>query len=145
MKRLFVFISVLATLALSAMPLPLTSTAAGAGHKERAIVEFTEQVKVLNVVLKGKYLIVHDDDKMARGEGCTYIYETQHGAPGKLIVSFHCTPIVRQKASVFTFRTAMSQYWNMRELREFQFAGSIESHMVPSIIDTKPAFVSLVP
>jgi hypothetical protein len=145
MKRLFVFISVLAAIALSAMPLRTTTRAAGVPHKESATVEFTEPLRVLNVVLKGKYLIVHDDEKMAAGEACTYIYETKTGAAGKLVVSFHCTPVMRPKAATFTFRTAMSPYVNVQELREFQFAGSNESHAVPAVIDTKPAFVSTVP
>lgn len=145
MKRIFVFISLLAAVALSAMPLRTTTRAAVTGQKQSAIVEFRDQVKVLNVALKGKYLIVHDDEKMAGGEACTYIYETKTGGADKLVVSFHCTPVVRQKASVFTFRTALSDYSNVLELREFQFAGSTESHAVPSIIDIKPGVVSLIP
>jgi len=145
MKRFLVFISLLAAIALSAMPLRTTTTAAGVGHKERATVEFTEPVRVLNVVLKGKYLIVHDDEKMAAGEACTYIYETRTGGADKLVVSFHCAPVMRQKVATFTFRTALSPYANMQELREFQFAGSRESHKVPAIIDTKPAVVSVMP
>lgn len=145
MKRFFVFISLLAAIALSAMPLRTTTSAAGVGHKERATVEFTEPVKVLNVMLKGKYLIVHDDDKMAAGEACTYIYETKTGGADKLVVSFHCTPVMRQKAATFTFRTELSPYANVRELREFQFAGSSESHAVPAVFDTKPAVVSVMP
>ena len=145
MKRLFVFISLLAAIALSAMPLRTTTRAAGVGHKERATVEFTEPVRVLNVVLKGRYLIVHDDDKMAAGEACTYIYETKTGGADKLVVSFHCTPVMRQKVATFTFRTALSPYANVQELREFQFAGSSESHAVPIVIDTKPAVVSVMP
>ena len=145
MKRLFVFISLLAAIALSAMPLRTTTRAAGVGHKESATIEFTEPVKVLNVVLKGKYLIVHDDDKMAAGEACTYIYETRSGGADKLVLSFHCTPVMREKAATFTFRTVLSPDGKMQEFREFQFAGSRESHEVPSVIDTKPAVVSIMP
>lgn len=145
MKRFFVFISVLAALALSAMPLRTTTRAAGVPHKESAVVEFTEPLRVLNVVLKGQYLIVHDDEKMAAGEACTYIYETKRGGADKLVASFHCTPLMRQKAATFTFRTALSPYANGQELREFQFAGSTESHVVPIVIDTKPAYISIVP
>ena len=145
MKRIFVFISLLAVVALSAMPLRTTTMAAGARHKQSAIVEFTQQVKVLNVVLKGTYLIVHDDEKMARGEDCTYIYETKIGAPGKLVVSFHCTPVTRDRASGFIFRTALLlPNTNVYELREFQFAGSTEGHVVPSI-NARPSVVSVMP
>ena len=145
MKRLFVFISLLAAVALSAVPLRTTTRAAGARHKQSAIVEFRDPVRVLNVVLKGKYLIVHDDEKMARGEDCTYIYETKSGAPGKLVVSFHCTPAKRDRASGFIFRTALLlPNTNVSELREFQFAGSTEGHVVPSI-NTRPTVVSVMP
>lgn len=143
MKRLFVFISVLAAVALSVMPLRTTTTAAGVRHTKSGVAEFIEPVKVLNVVLKGKYLIVHNDERMARGEECTYIYETKTGGPDKLVVSFHCTPLARQKVSGFTFRTALPPNATVYELREFQFAGSSEAHVVPSIPDTKPTVVSL--
>lgn len=146
MKRLFVFISLLAAVALSAMPLRTAAKAAGHGHKESAIVEFRNPVKVLNVILKGKYLIVHNDELMARGEDCTYIYETTAGGPDKLVVSFHCTPVARAKAAGFTFRTALLlPNTSVYELREFQFAGSSEAHMVPPIIETRPAVVSITP
>ena len=146
MKRLFIFDSLLAAVALSVMPLRTTTRAAGTRHQQSAIIEFKEQVKVLNVVLKGKYLIVHDDEKMARGEDCTYIYETNTGAPGKLVVSFHCKSATRSRASSFTFRTAqLLPNTNVVELREFQFAGSTEGHVVPLAIDAKPGVVSLMP
>lgn len=146
MKRIFVFISLVAAVALSAMPLRTTTRAAGTRHKQSAIVEFKEQVKVLNIVLKGKYLFVHDDELMARGEDCTYIYETKTGAPGKLVVSFHCTPVARSRAASFTFRTdVLLPNTNVVELREFQFPGSTEGHMVPSIGDPRPGVVNLIP
>jgi hypothetical protein len=145
MKRLFVFISILAAVALSLMPLRTTTTAAGTRHKQSATVEFKEQTKVLNLLLSGKYLIVHDDERMAGGEDCTYIYETTSGEPGKLVISFHCIPLTRTKASSFIYRTALiSANSNIQELREFQFAGSTESHGVPSA-KTEPGVVSLAP
>ncbi|MEK6410638.1 MAG: hypothetical protein AABN34_27240 [Acidobacteriota bacterium] len=95
---------------------------------DRATIEFNEQVKLLNVFLKGEYFITHDEDKMAKGEDCTYIYD----AKGKLVVSFHCTPVERPKADRFRVVTARSIITNgPAEVREIQFAGSTEAHLVP--------------
>lgn len=94
---------------------------------ERATIEFNEQVKLLNVFLKGEYFIMHDEDRMAKGEDCTYIYD----AKGKLVVSFHCTPVERPKADRFRVVTARSIITNgPAEIREIQFAGSTEAHLV---------------
>src|SRR5215208_5056386 len=46
----------------------------GVTQKQWAIVNFGDPVLVQNRVLMGSYLIVHDDEKMARGEPCTSIY-----------------------------------------------------------------------
>lgn len=95
---------------------------------ERATIEFTETVKLLDVFLKGEYLILHDEDKMAKGEDCTYVYD----AKGKLVVSFHCTPVERPKADRFRVVTARSVISNgPAEIKEIQFAGSTEAHLVP--------------
>jgi hypothetical protein len=95
---------------------------------ERATIEFTQTVKLLDVFLKGEYLIVHDEDKMAKGENCTYVYD----AKGKLVVSFHCTPVERPKADRFRVVTARSVMSNgPAEIKEIQFAGSTEAHLVP--------------
>src|SRR5689334_10086672 len=57
--------------------------------KERATIEFTQTVKLGDALLKGNYYIVHDEELMAKGEDCTYVYD----ATGKLVVSFHCIPV----------------------------------------------------
>jgi hypothetical protein len=99
-----------------------------ANKQERATVEFTQTVKLLDVFLKGEYLIVHDEDKMAKGEDCTYLYDRS----GKLVVSFHCTPVERPKAKSFRVVTSrvLSPY-GPAEVKEIQFAGSTEAHLVP--------------
>ena len=97
-------------------------------NNERATIEFTETVKLLNVFLKGEYLIVHDEDRMAKGEACTYVYD----AKGALVVSFHCTPVERPKSE--TFRVVASRGTNANgpaEIKEIQFAGSTEAHLIP--------------
>lgn len=95
---------------------------------ERATVEFTETVKLLGVMLKGEYFIVHDEDLMAKGEDCTYVYD----ASGKLVVSFHCVPVERPKTE--RFRMVVSKVnapYGPGAIKEIQFAGSTEAHQVP--------------
>jgi hypothetical protein len=99
--------------------------------KQSATVVFNEPVKLLNVVLqKGEYLIVHDDALMARGENCTFVYSLK-GNGRKLVASFHCTPVPRDMVKGFIVRTVRVSPDAMEEFREFQFAGSTESHLVP--------------
>jgi hypothetical protein len=131
MKTLLLFIALLCTVSLGSS-WAVSATNADAAKKERATVTFTEPVHLMEATLKGQYLFVHDDVAMARGEACTYIYEGNSEIPAKLVVSFHCIPVARGKAAKFTVRTLMT--WPGRsELKEFQFAGSIEAHLVPVV------------
>ena len=98
--------------------------------KEKAVVEFPEKVKLLGVFLKGEYLFVHDEEKMARGEDCTYIYTSAKGQPGTLVLSFHCVPVERKKVDRFTVVTTRLLP-DLLELREYQFAGTTHGHGVP--------------
>ena len=98
---------------------------------EKATVQFDEPVKLLNVILKGQYLFVHDEEKMARGEDCTYVYNYSNGKQGDLVVSFHCIPVTAQKADHFTITVSLQPGTNLMELSEFRFAGSAEGHKVP--------------
>jgi len=93
---------------------------------QRASVRFNEPVKLLNVILMGEYLFVHDEEKMAKGEACSWVYDSK----GNLVVSFHCEPVERTKAS--SFRIVTKRITSDRsELREYQFAGDTEAHQVP--------------
>jgi len=95
---------------------------------ERATIQFTETVKLLNVFLRGEYFIVHDEDKMALGEDCTYVYD----AKGRLVVSFHCTPVERPKSEKFRVVASRSTIPNgPAEIKEIQFAGTTEGHLIP--------------
>jgi hypothetical protein len=101
-------------------------TRAEAKKTERATIEFTQTVKLLNVVLKGEYLIVHDEALMAKGEACTYVYDRS----GNLVVSFHCTPVERPKSDRFRVVTRRLDPSGLSEVTEIQFAGSTEAHQV---------------
>jgi len=92
--------------------------------------KFDQPVTLLGKTLKGQYLFVHDDGAMARGEACSFVYKGTAENPKNLVLSFHCLPATRATANNFTVRTALTspgQY----ELREFQFSGSTEAHLVP--------------
>jgi hypothetical protein len=112
---------------------PLPGGKGQALQKEVAFVEFPQQVRLLGVFLKGSYLIVHDDSRMAQGGDCLYVYKRENGKPDKLVESYHCTPVARKKADQFTVRMArVSNLVETREIREIQFAGSSEAHQVPT-------------
>jgi hypothetical protein len=130
MKSFLLFIALLCAVTLSSSTAPSVTNAASAAKKERAVMTFTQPVTLMGVTLKGEYLFVHDDQAMARGEACTFVYQGNAEITGKLVVSFHCTPLERPKVRNFTVRTLLTspgQY----ELREFQFGGSTEAHLVP--------------
>jgi len=95
---------------------------------ERANVRFNELVRLRDVFLRGDYVFVHDEEKMANGEDCTWVYDTQ----GKFVTSFHCTPVDRPISE--SFKVVVSPRTNAFDLpvvREIQFAGSTEGHQVP--------------
>jgi len=130
MRGLLLFVAILAALTLSNGVLPSTSTAANAPRKQRAVMKFSEPVQLMGAELKGEYLFVHNDEAMARGEACTYVYKGDAESVNNLIISFHCTPVPAPRAPYFRVRVGLNilgQY----EIREFQFAGSSEVHLVP--------------
>lgn len=99
---------------------------------QKAVVVFNEPVKLLGVILKGEYVIVHDEERMAKGEDCTYVYAREDGKQGRLVTSFHCIPVEREAVNHFTVMVAMTDpASNMPELIEFRFANSVEGHKVP--------------
>ena len=132
MRRLFLLVLMVCAVALSGNLLPSTAKATSP-HEERVLVEFNNQVKLLGVFLKGRYLIVHDDEMMARGEACTFVYSMKEGRQDKLVLSFHCTPVAREKAESFTIRSvSLLPSLGINEVLEIQFAGSSEGHLVPT-------------
>jgi cytochrome c556 len=129
MKSLFLLAALLFAVALSS-----ASSAANKANdvkKQKAVIQLTQPVEVLGVTLKGEYLFVHDDAAMMRGEACTFIYKGTAEVASKLVVSFHCAPAGRAKVSSFTVRTEQIAP-EVTALREFQFAGDKEAHVVPS-------------
>ena len=111
----------------------LGATGSANGAKvQRATIRFDEPVKLLNVILKGEYIIVHDDERMAKGEACTYVYTHENNLQGRLVVSFHCVPVEREVTDHFTVLLgAYDPATRLPELLEYRFAGDKEGHKVP--------------
>ena len=130
MKSFLLFIALLCAVTLSSGSTASVTNAANAPNKQKAVMKFTEPVKLMGVTLLGQYLFVHDDAAMARGEACTFVYKGVAENPDKLVVSFHCTPAERTKVASFTVRTQLISP-GVTELREFQFENSTEAHLVP--------------
>ncbi len=99
--------------------------------KETAVVELTDRTKLLEVVLKGKYLFEHDGERMARGEPCMHVYNYANGKAGDLVIAFHCKPVERPKAKQLVVNVAMTNTPDLFQLTEIQFAGTVKGHLVP--------------
>lgn len=108
------------------------SDSQAAPRRESAVVEFVQTVKLGGSLLRGEYLIVHDEERMARGEACTYVYRGRQLDETKLVTSFHCIHKDRETATAFktTFAPRLSAY-QVPEITEIQFAGSKDGHKVP--------------
>ena len=103
MKSLILLVALLFAVTLSSSS--LVASKAAPGGSKRAVMVFTEPVRLMGVDLnKGEYLFVHDDAAMARGETCTFVYKGNAPVASKLVVSFHCVPADRTKAGTFTVR-----------------------------------------
>lgn len=127
--KTFVFVSVLLC-ALIIGSVSWTSIAANDFQKRKAVAEFPNPVTVQGIVLKGKYLFVHDDAAMSRGDACTYIYKGVAEVRHNLVTSFHCVHIERTKADKFIWRSRETAP-GIVELVDFQFSGETAAHGVP--------------
>lgn len=129
MRRLF--IAILAGALAAAIAVAVS--AGNAPKKESAIVEFSNTVKLMGVLLRGQYLIVHDEARMAKGEACTYVYRGKAENADKLVTSFHCTHMDRVKTDKLkiSYTNYGGKPYETPEVIEIQFAGSADGHRVP--------------
>ena len=94
-------------------------------------VTFRDPVRVARAVLSGDYLIEHDDDRMARGEPCTYIFDANDlRAP---VVTFHCEHVERPLSPNGAVVLAPSANPSIKVMQEFQFGGESAAHRVPAV------------
>jgi hypothetical protein len=108
----------------------VSQTIAARPEVERVIVRFENPVWVGDRVLMGKYIIEHDNNRMARGWPCTYVYA--YDDPRLPVVAFRCTHLKRpasERGSVTLVSTGGPG--NPRRWTEFQFKGEVGAHGVP--------------
>jgi hypothetical protein len=112
--------------------------------RQWAIINFDRTTDVSGALLNaGQYVVVHDAEKMARGEPCTTFYsfgESGNGAQEEA-VSFHCIPREREVAGKTTLTLTTtpgdtggctySWSYTNDKLTAFQFAADSEEHGVP--------------
>lgn len=130
MKSLLLLVALLFAVTLGSSYAVVTK-ASNPARKQKAIAQFNDPVRFQGVILKGEYLFVHDDAAMKRGEACTFVYKGSAEIASKLVASFHCTPVERPKVDSFSVRT-MQVSPGVDELREIQFRGETEAHLVPA-------------
>jgi len=132
MKRMILASPLLLTL-LAFINAPAADRMTGNPLREEAVVEFTELVKLQGVLLRGQYLIYHDDEMMESGKPCLNIYTMKAGKRDKLVIAVHCEPVERKLAKEFTvLLTPRNSAYTVREVREIQFAGFAKAHRIPS-------------
>jgi hypothetical protein len=99
--------------------------------RQVAVVLFMKPVKVGDSILLGKYIIEHDNDRMARGLPCTHIYAA--GKPQVPVVKFHCTHLERGQAERNTVvLNSTGDVSVPSAMVAFQFAGETAAHGVPT-------------
>lgn len=102
--------------------------------RQWGIANFTDPVLIADQILMGPYLIVHDDAKMERGEACTTFYRFDLAkGPREEVLSFHCTPAMRQIVDKLTFtKTEVEPAIGIGRVTSYQFAGDCEAHGIPA-------------
>lgn len=81
-------------------------------------------------IVQGRYVIEHDNDRMARGEPCTHVYAYDDRVTP--VATFHCTHLERDRASKNTVEL-ITLPDGTQKLTAFQFAGEIAAHGYPTV------------
>ena len=103
----------------------------GAPVRQSVVALFQRPTKVGDRILLGRYIIEHDNDRMARGEPCTHIYNASD--PRLPVVAFHCTHVTRPRTdkNVVELRS-LGDPSGMRVMTAFTFSGETAGHRVPT-------------
>jgi hypothetical protein len=107
--------------------------AAAKPAKKSAVVALANPTSIAGAIAYGTVIFEHDDERMARGEPCTTVYEADATTKerGRVIVEFMCSPRERPVASKFEAICARASIGGSDLLVEYQFAGDREGHGVP--------------
>ena len=98
--------------------------------RQAAVVWFMQPVRVGGNILQGRYVIEHDNDRMARGEPCTHIYA--YNDQKNPVVAFHCTHLDRAAGKDNTV-ALYSTGDGHKKFVEFQFKGETGAHGYPTV------------
>src|SRR5262245_47861255 len=100
--------------------------------KQWTVTNVRDPILVGSTMVMGPVLVVHDSNKMARGEACTTFYRFKPGVgPQEEIVSFHCRPRQGTVVETSTFTTVATEP-GCKRLVEYQIGGEAEEHGVPA-------------
>ena len=110
---------------------PIDAIRQARAPRETMTVWFMRPVKIGDRILFGKYIVEHDNVRMAKGHPCTHIYAADD--PREPVVRFHCEHLKQPPVatSSVTLRS-MGEANGMREFVAFQFAGEDGAHGVPT-------------
>jgi hypothetical protein len=97
--------------------------------KQMTEIWFKQPTLVGRSILQGRYVIEHDNDRMARGEPCTHIYAFDDRT--KPVVAFHCTHLERGRATENIAVIVSTGDPALKRFTEFQFAGETAAHGYP--------------
>ena len=98
--------------------------------RQATMVWFHQPVRIGRNILQGRYVIEHDNDRMAAGAPCTYIYAWEDQQVP--VVAFHCVHLDRpgvEKTKV-VLATGSDGF---KRLVEFQFPGDSGGHGTPTV------------
>jgi hypothetical protein len=98
--------------------------------RQVAVVWFKNPVLVGDSILMGKYIIEHDNDRMAKGLPCTHIYAADK--PQVPVVKFHCVHLDSERTDkdvVTLYPTGDPSL--LKKFVSFQFAGETGAHGYP--------------
>jgi hypothetical protein len=133
MKARFLVLSLLIVGTMSVVAVASRGQGA-AGPRTWATINLVDPVWVIDKVMMGPVMIVHDEEKMEQGEACTTFYRFDPArGPQEELISFHCTPVQRTVSD--TTRLTLSKRGDAdgcQRLLEYQIAGETEAHAIPA-------------
>lgn len=98
--------------------------------RQATVVWFNQPVRIGNNLLQGRYVIEHDNDRMAAGGPCTYIYKWDDQTVP--VVAFHCVHLDRPDVDKTTVVLTNGPD-GFKRLVEFQFPGDSGGHGTPTV------------
>lgn len=98
--------------------------------RQTAVVWFKNPVLVGDTILMGKYIIEHDNERMAKGLPCTHIYAASK--PQTPIVAFHCVHLDGEATDRDLVTVNPTGDPTLRRFASFQFKGDTAAHGMPT-------------